>query len=163
MLYDENYWMQKAIALAEQAAQHNEVPVGAIVVLNDEIIGQGFNQPIRSCDPTAHAEIIALRDAAKNIGNYRLVGATLYVTLEPCTMCVGAMIHGRIDRLVFGAVEPKSGAVLSQSKLLSAPYFNHEISVESGILAEECGTLLSDFFSRRRREKADMKNKQANK
>jgi tRNA(adenine34) deaminase len=129
------------------------VPVGAVIVANDEIIGEGFNQPITASDPTAHAEIVALRDAAKKINNYRLVGASLYVTLEPCTMCVGALVHARIQRLIFATTEPKSGAVMSRSQLLSADYFNHKIDVTGGVLAQECQHQLSAFFQKRREEK----------
>ena len=149
----DEFWMQKAIALASQAEALGEVPVGAVIVANDEIIGEGFNQPITANDPTAHAEIIALRDAAKKINNYRLVNASLYVTLEPCTMCVGALIHARIQRLIFATTEPKSGAVVSRSQLLSADYFNHKIDITSGILAQECQHQLSTFFQKRREEK----------
>jgi tRNA(adenine34) deaminase len=123
-----------------------EVPVGAIIVLNNEIIGEGFNCPISTCDPTAHAEIVALRQAAQKLNNYRLPGVTLYVTLEPCTMCVGAMLHARIERLVFGALDPKTGAVVSAFKLLDEEKLNHKIQYQNGILATECGKILSDFF-----------------
>lgn len=149
----DEYWMQRAIELASQAEALGEVPVGAVIVANDEIIGEGFNQPITANDPTAHAEIVALRDAAKKINNYRLVGASLYVTLEPCTMCVGALIHARIQRLIFATTEPKSGAVVSRSQLLSADYFNHSIDVTGGVLAQECQHQLSGFFQKRREEK----------
>lgn len=149
----DEFWMRRAIELATQAEALGEVPVGAVIVVNDEIIGEGFNQPITANDPTAHAEIVALRDAAKKINNYRLVGSSLYVTLEPCTMCVGALIHARIQRLVFATAEPKSGAVVSRSQLLSADYFNHKIDVASGVLAQECQHQLSVFFQRRREEK----------
>lgn len=149
----DEFWMQKAIALASQAEALGEVPVGAVIVCDSEIIGEGFNQPITANDPTAHAEIVALRDAAKKINNYRLVGASLYVTLEPCTMCVGALIHARIQRLIFATTEPKSGAVVSRSQLLSADYFNHRIDVTAGVLAQECQHQLSGFFQKRREEK----------
>jgi tRNA(adenine34) deaminase len=149
----DEFWMRRAIELASQAEALGEVPVGAVIVANDEIIGEGFNQPITANDPTGHAEIVALRDAAKKINNYRLVGASLYVTLEPCTMCVGALIHARIQRLIFATTEPKSGAVVSRSQLLSADYFNHKIDVTGGVLAQECQHQLSGFFQKRRGEK----------
>jgi tRNA(adenine34) deaminase len=148
---DENY-MRRAIELAGQGEQLGEIPVGAVIVCGDEIIGEGFNQPISSHDPTAHAEVVALRAAANRIKNYRLVDSTLYVTLEPCTMCVGALIHARIARLVFGTTEPKAGAVVSQSQLLDASYFNRRMRMQAGVLAEACQHQLSDFFRRRRAE-----------
>ncbi len=148
---DEKY-MRRAIELAGQGEQLGEIPVGAVIVCGDEIIGEGFNQPISSHDPTAHAEVIALRAAANRIQNYRLVDSTLYVTLEPCTMCVGALIHARIARLVFGTAESKAGAVVSQSQLLDASYFNHRMSMQGGVLAEACQHQLSDFFRRRREQ-----------
>jgi tRNA(adenine34) deaminase len=138
------FFMQRALELAEKAKNANEVPVGAIVVTNNEIIGEGFNCPISSCDPTAHAEIIALRQAAQKLNNYRLPGVILYVTLEPCAMCVGAMLHARIKRLVFGASDPKTGAVVNEKKP------NHKIERQNNILAAECGKILSDFFKARR-------------
>ena len=144
------FFMQHALTLAKKAKSANEVPVGAIVVANNEIIGEGFNCPISSCDPTAHAEIIALRQAAQKLNNYRLPEATLYVTLEPCVMCVGAMLHARIKRLVFGAADTKTGAVVSVFKLLDEKNSNHRIEHQSGILAIECGKILSDFFKSRR-------------
>ncbi|RYY77331.1 MAG: tRNA adenosine(34) deaminase TadA [Gammaproteobacteria bacterium] len=154
--------MRRAIELAGQGEQLGEVPVGAVVVCNDEIIGEGFNKPITSHDPTAHAEIIALRMAAERIQNYRIVESTLYVTLEPCTMCVGALIHARISRLVYGTTEPKAGVVVSQAKLLDSSYFNHRITVNGGVLAEVCQHQLSDFFRRRREELKQQKNNGAN-
>ena len=144
-------WMREALILAEQAANADEVPVGAIVVQNGEIIGRGFNQPIRSCDATAHAEIVAIRSASQFRNNYRLPGTTLYVTIEPCTMCLGAMIHARVDRLVFGATEPRAGAVVSQGSLIEAGYFNHQLSFVDGVLAEECSSLMQSFFRNRRK------------
>jgi len=145
-------WMARALALAEQAAARGEVPVGAVVVLDGREIGAGFNAPISGCDPTAHAEIRALRDAASRVGNYRLSGATLYVTLEPCTMCVGAIVHSRISRLVYGAAEPKAGAVESARNTLEEEHFNWRVDVTGGVLAPECGEVISQFFSRRRAE-----------
>lgn len=150
---DDLHWMQCAYQLADKAAALGEVPVGAVIVRNGVIIGQGFNQPISSCDPTAHAEVVALRDAAANEQNYRLVDSTLYVTLEPCTMCVGALIHARVQRVVFGASEPKAGAMMSRAKLHEADYLNHHIDMKVGVLASECSHQLSAFFERRRAEK----------
>ena len=144
-------WMREALGLAQQAAEADEVPVGAIVVHNGEIIGRGFNQPIRSCDATAHAEIVAIRSASQFRNNYRLPGTTVYVTIEPCTMCLGAMIHARVDRLVFGATEPRAGAVVSQGSLLEAGHFNHQLSFIDGVLAEECSSLMQSFFRNRRK------------
>lgn len=143
------YWLQHAIHLAKLAAEQQEVPVGALVVVNDQIVGKGYNQPIQSNDPTAHAEIVALRQAGRHLGNYRLTDATLYVTLEPCIMCTGAMIHARIKRLVFGAHDPKTGAVVSCCQLHELPS-NHKIPVVAGVLSVECATLLQDFFRARR-------------
>lgn len=150
-------WMERAIALAAKAASENEIPVGAIVVLNDEIIGEGYNAPISLCDPTAHAEIQAIRNACKMMNNYRLPGATLYVTLEPCSMCAGAMIHARIDRVVYAATEPKSGVVESQGQFFNAPFLNHKVNVESGILAETASAQLTQFFQYRRERKKKLK------
>jgi tRNA(adenine34) deaminase len=144
-------FMQTALALAYQAAENGEVPVGAIVVKNGEIIGRGFNQPIGNHDPTAHAEIQAMREAAQHLGNYRLVDCTLYVTLEPCAMCTGAILHARIARLVFGAADPKTGACGSIVNLMTEDKLNHHCQVTSGVLAEECGKCLSDFFKSRRK------------
>ena len=149
---DEQF-MRRALQLAEQAATVGEVPVGALVVANGEVIGEGYNQPISSCDPTGHAEIIAIRKAATALGNYRLSGCDLYVTIEPCTMCVGAMIHGRIGRIVFGAAEPRAGALESQLKLMDSSHFNHSIEWQGGVLAQECGAIISDFFRAKRVKK----------
>lgn len=139
-------WMRKALTVAERATAAGEVPVGAVVVLDDEMIGSGHNAPITLHDPSAHAEIIALRRAAVDCENYRLLGSTLYVTVEPCTMCIGAAIHARIGRLVYGASEPKAGAAM----LLESGKFNHRIEVTSGVLAKECGEILSNFFRGKR-------------
>ena len=147
---NDEVFMRRAIALAQQAALLGEVPVGAVVVQNSEIIGEGYNQPISGCDPTAHAEIIALRAAAKNVSNYRLPGSTLYVTIEPCTMCAGALVHARVARVVYGTVEPKSGVAKSNIALFDAPYFNHRVCCEGGVLQEECAAMMSDFFRSRR-------------
>lgn len=143
-------WMRHALELARQAAQAGEVPVGALVVREGRIIGEGWNRPIGTHDPCAHAEIIALRDAAARVGNYRLPGAVLYVTLEPCTMCAGALVHARISELVFGAREPKAGAVLSQARLLEQPWLNWRVSARGGVLEAECAALLTEFFQARR-------------
>jgi len=149
---EDQFWMNRALQLARQAAKLDEVPVGAVVVLEGKEIGAGFNAPISGCDPTAHAEIRALRDAAARVGNYRLSGATLYVTLEPCTMCVGAIVHGRISRLVYGASEPKAGAVESARNTLDEPHLNWRVEAIGGVLQERCSQIISEFFSRRRRE-----------
>ncbi len=143
-------WMQSALELASRACELGEVPVGAVLVKGGEVIGEGWNRPISSHDPTAHAEIIALRDAATRLNNYRLPGTCLYVTIEPCTMCLGAMIHARVDRIVFGAAEPRAGAVQSQLQLLEAGHFNHRIAWVGGVLAEQCGAMISEFFRVRR-------------
>lgn len=145
--------MAEALKEAIKADQLNEVPVGAVVVLNGEIVGRGFNQPISAQDPTAHAEVMALRDAAKTVQNYRLVEADLYVTIEPCTMCAGAMIHARVRRLIYGAAEPKSGVAQSQQRIFLEPYFNHMIEVIPNVLSEECTQVMQAFFKRRREEK----------
>ncbi|MFT6067678.1 MAG: tRNA(adenine34) deaminase [Methylophilaceae bacterium] len=145
-------YMQQAIALAQQAAEQGEVPVGAIIVKDGAIIGKGSNTPIDTHDPTAHAEIIAMRDAAQRIGNYRLVDCTLYVTLEPCAMCTGAMQHARIARVVYGASDAKTGACGSVVDLMAETKLNHHAVVEGGVLAEECGSLLSTFFKARRQK-----------
>jgi len=144
--------MRQAIALAVSAAEAGEVPVGAVVVLNDAVIGRGLNRPIGSHDPTAHAEIVALRDAAAAVRNYRLTGALLYVTIEPCLMCVGAMIHARIDTVVFGAHEPKAGALESTQRAHEHPALNHRLAVVSGVCAAECSALMRQFFDARRRD-----------
>ena len=142
--------MAAAFTQARTAFAMNEVPIGAVVALDDSIVAEGFNQPICSNDPTAHAEIIALRAAAQSLGNYRLTGATLCVTIEPCAMCVGAMMHARVGTLVYGAREPKTGAVSSTMKLLDDPSWNHRIVVVEGVMAEECRALVQEFFKARR-------------
>ena len=142
--------MQRALAEARQALDAGEVPVGALVVLNGEVIGSGFNQPISTSDPTAHAEIMALRVAAATAGNYRLTGSTLYVTVEPCLMCVGAMVHARVGLVVYGTAEPKAGALLSMTRAHELPGLNHRLQVEGGILEAECRDLLQSFFRERR-------------
>ena len=142
-------FMDEAIQLAERASRMGEVPVGALVVLGDKVIGAAANASIKDSDPTAHAEMLAIKQASSHVGNYRLVGASLYVTIEPCTMCLGAMMHARISRLVFGALEAKSGAVVSND-VMSLGHFNHSIEIASGIREEICGRLMSEFFGRRR-------------
>ncbi|MGH1449573.1 MAG: tRNA adenosine(34) deaminase TadA [Pseudomonadaceae bacterium] len=143
-------FMRLALAEAQLAADLGEVPVGAVLVHQGQVIGKGFNQPISSNDPSAHAEMVALRQAALAQGNYRLPGTTLYVTLEPCTMCAGLLIHSRVSRLVFGASEPRAGAVVSRAQVLDQTWMNHRIEVEGGVLAEECGEVLRAFFKGRR-------------
>lgn len=152
MLTPEDY-MQQAMQLAARAAELGEVPVGAVVVCNGEVIGEGYNQPISGNDPTAHAEIIAIRNAAQKLRNYRLVDCDLYVTIEPCSMCVGAITHARIKKLWFGADEPKSGAVKSGIQLLNAEHLNRQIEWQGGVLAEQCRAQISAFFEMRRKEK----------
>jgi tRNA(adenine34) deaminase len=142
--------MREALALAEEGARDGEVPVGAVVVKDGEIVGRGWNRPISTRDPTAHAEIVALREAAARLGNYRLPGCELYVTLEPCAMCVGAMLHARLARVVFGAADPKTGACGGVVSLASEPRLNHQTAFVGGVLADECGALLRRFFADRR-------------
>ena len=142
--------MRQALQLAERAAELGEVPVGALLVEDGQIIGQGYNQPILGHDPSAHAEIIALRDAASRRQNYRLPNTTLYVTIEPCTMCAGALIHARVGRVVYGALEPKSGVAVSNGCLFEGEHLNHRVTLCGGILADECSALISQFFKQRR-------------
>lgn len=145
-------WMKEALKLAKQGAEREEVPVGAVLVYNQQIIGQGFNEPIGRCDATAHAEIVALREACTRLKNYRLpLKTTLYVTLEPCTMCVGAMIHARVDRLVYAAHEPRAGMVGSQMNLAEQPFYNHHMQVDAGLCREHSSQMLKDFFRQRRK------------
>jgi len=146
---DEDY-MRAAMEQARQAGACEEVPVGAIVVLNGEIVGRGFNQPIGRHDPTAHAEIMALRDAGARLGNYRLPGCELFVTLEPCAMCSGAIMHARIARVVYGARDPKTGVAGSVLDLFAETRLNHHAMIEGGVLGEDCGRMLSSFFAARR-------------
>jgi tRNA(adenine34) deaminase len=150
LLPQDEYWMRQALQLAHRAIEMNEVPVGAVLVLNNELIGAGHNCPISAHDPTAHAEINALRDGSQKMGNYRLLKSTLYVTLEPCLMCAAAIVHARIQRLVYGAYDPKTGAISSQIKSLTLPWLNHSIDVEGGVLADACGQCLKLFFKGRR-------------
>ncbi len=159
MMPDVIYWMQKALVLAEEAAEQNEVPVGAILVRDGLVLGEGSNQPISSCDATAHAEIIALRAAGLAEKNYRLPGTTLYVTIEPCTMCLGALMHARIERIVFGAREPKAGVLESNVEWQSAGFFNHQLSWLGGVCEDQCARLMSDFFARRRTEKKSLRQR----
>ncbi len=142
--------MRAALELGREARRQGEVPVGAIVVLDGVVIGEGFNQPIGTHDPTAHAEIVALRDAAKRIGNYRLIGATVYVTIEPCQMCVGAMVHARIARVVYGTREPKAGAIESAMRAHEHASLNHRLEATGGVLESECRALIQEFFADRR-------------
>ncbi len=142
--------MTQALELAAQGAALGEVPVGAVVVQDGEIVGRGFNCPISGSDPSAHAEMVAIRNAAQAVQNYRLPGSTLYVTLEPCSMCAGLIVHARIARVVFGALEPKAGVVQSQGQFFAQGFLNHRLMVEGGVLAEECGAILSEFFRARR-------------
>lgn len=144
-------WMKHALVLARKAEQAGEVPVGAVIVKDNELIAEGWNQPISSSDATSHAEIIAMREAGKKLDNYRLPDTTVYVTLEPCSMCVGAMIHARVARLVYGTSEPRTGALGGAFNLLEATRHNHLFDVESGVLADECKALLQDFFRQKRK------------
>jgi tRNA(adenine34) deaminase len=143
-------FLREALTLAEEAARLGEVPVGAVVVRDGEVVGRGANRPISSADPTAHAEVVAMREAAARLGNYRLAGCELFVTLEPCAMCVGAMLHARIARVVFGAKDPKTGACGSVVDLPAVGALNHHARFEGGLLSEECGAMLRRFFAERR-------------
>jgi tRNA(adenine34) deaminase len=147
---NDELFMLEALALARQAATVGEVPVGAVIVCDGEIVGRGYNQPIQRHDPTGHAEVMALRNGAAALGNYRLPGCDLYVTLEPCAMCAGAIMQARIRRVVFGAADPKTGAAGSVIDLFAEARLNHHTTVVAGVLGEECGRLLSDFFAARR-------------
>ena len=150
MLNSDENWMRYALQLAQQAALQGEVPVGAVLVQDDNILGEGWNQPISLNDPSAHAEMLAMRTAGQTTANYRLPNTTLYVTLEPCCMCAGAMIHARIARVVFGAYDPKTGAAGSLFSVLNDPRHNHQVQISGGVLAEECAELLRTFFRERR-------------
>lgn len=147
---EDQKWMRAALQLARRAEVEDEVPVGAVLVRDGAVIASGWNHPISGLDPTAHAEVVTLRAAAQALENYRLPDTTLYVTLEPCAMCAGALVHARVARLVFGAADPKAGAAGSVFNLVQAAPLNHRLEVTGGVLAEECGDLLKDFFSRRR-------------
>lgn len=148
--YSDEHWMARALDLAAHGERQEEVPVGAILVRADSVLGTGWNKPVGSHDPSAHAEIVALRAAAETCANYRLPGSTLYVTLEPCLMCVGAILHARVARLVYGASDPKGGAVCSLCRALELPGLNHRVAVSGGVLAEDCGEILRAFFQARR-------------
>ena len=150
MTGNDDYWMRRALDLAERARSEGEVPVGAVLVMEDDCIGEGWNRPISAHDPTAHAEIAALRAGATRLGNYRLPGATLYVTLEPCAMCAGAIILARIKRLVYAAADPRAGAAGSVFNILQSSQLNHRVELASGILEKEAATLLQTFFRERR-------------
>lgn len=151
---DEGF-MREALALAEQGAALGEVPVGAVLVLDGEVVGRGFNCPISRHDPSAHAEMVAIRDAALRLRNYRLPGSTLYVTLEPCSMCAGLIVHSRIQRVVYGTTEPKAGVVVSRGQFFDQAFLNHRVLVEGGLLAEQCSEMLSQFFRQRRQNGRD--------
>lgn len=148
-------FMQEALALARSAGCGGEVPVGAVVVRDGEILGRGFNQPLTSHDPTAHAEMVAIREACKRLGNYRIPGAVLYATIEPCTMCAGALVHARIEHLVFGATELRSGAVASTAQVLANPSLNHRVKVTPGVMAAEAEALMREFFEARRHSRTE--------
>ena len=150
MTNNDEFWMRRALALAERARAEGEVPVGAVLVMDDDCIGEGWNHPVSTHDPTAHAEIAALRAGAARLGNYRLPGATLYVTLEPCAMCAGAIILARIKRLVYAAADPRAGAAGSVFNILQSGQLNHRVELASGILEQEAATLLQTFFRERR-------------
>jgi tRNA(adenine34) deaminase len=153
------YWMEYALMLADKAEQLNEVPVGAVLVLDDQAIGEGWNLVINQNDPCAHAEIMALRAGGQTISNYRILDATLYVTLEPCAMCAGAIVHSRVQRVVYGASDSKTGAGGSVFNIMVHPKLNHQVELESGLMAQPCATKISEFFSRRRKEKKAAKEK----
>ena len=157
---DDERFMQKAYELAQKAEQHDEIPVGAVVVYQGKVIGEGFNQSILLNDPSAHAEMIAIRQAGKHLNNYRLLDCTLYVTLEPCPMCAGLLVHSRISRLVFASPDLKTGAAGSTFNLVANEQLNHQIMVTNGIMKEQCSQLLSTFFKRRRNEKKLAKKQQ---
>ena len=151
-------WMQRALRLAEEGRALGEVPVGAVLVQGDDIVGEGFNHPVTSRDPTAHAEIVALRSACKKLGNYRVPGTVLYVSLEPCAMCAGALVHARVGKVIYAAAEPKAGAVDSTQRFFESPQLNHKVQWQSGLMKDEAKALLQDFFKRRREQKRQLKN-----
>ncbi|MFT4808919.1 MAG: tRNA(adenine34) deaminase [Glaciecola sp.] len=153
----DEYWMRYALSLSDNAQQQGEIPVGAVLVKDNKIIGEGWNQSIRLHDPSAHAEMMAIREAGRSLENYRLVDSCLYVTLEPCSMCAGLLVHSRIRRLVFGAADFKTGAVGSLLDLLGDPRMNHRVEVKRGVLAQQCGDKLSAFFKLRREQKKQLK------
>jgi len=150
MEHGDEYWMQQALMLAQKAEQQDEVPVGAVIVKDNQLIAEGWNQPIQSNDPSAHAELTAMRNAGQALSNYRLTDTTLYVTLEPCSMCVGAMIHSRVKRLVFGAYDMRTGATGSAINLIGESFHNHKVEVQGGVLENECREILQSFFKKRR-------------
>lgn len=150
--FSDQYWMEKALEYAKEAEKLNEIPVGAVLVKGNELIGAGYNRSITDNDPSAHAEMIAIRKAGKALQNYRLIDCTLYVTLEPCSMCAGLLVHSRIKRLVFGAFDAKTGSAGSIMNLLQEPKLNHQVELTSGVLADKCGETISAFFKRRRQE-----------
>lgn len=151
-------WMQRALKLAQKAYEFGEVPVGAILIRGEAALGEGWNQPITACDASAHAEVVAIRQAGLAERNYRLPGSTLYVTVEPCTMCVGAIVHARVERVVYGTREPKAGAVESTNRLFEFPAFNHHVEFQGGVLAEACSELISSFFALRRQNQKKLKH-----
>ena len=151
LLRDDSVWMQLALEQARFAERHGEVPVGAVVIRDGEIVGRGFNRNLLDNDPTAHAELVALREAAARVGNHRLLGCTLFCTIEPCVMCAGAMIHARIARLVYGAADPKAGAAGAVLDVINHPRLNHKMQLTAGVLEPECSLLLKEFFAGRRK------------
>ncbi|HYX52460.1 MAG TPA: tRNA adenosine(34) deaminase TadA [Candidatus Limnocylindrales bacterium] len=150
LLLDDASWMALAVEEARAAAREGEVPVGAVVIKDGQVVGRGHNRNLQHNDPTAHAEVLAMRDAAMKLGNHRLLGCTLYATIEPCAMCAGAMVHARLVRLVFGAFDPKAGAAGSVLEVLNHPRLNHKLEITPGVLAEECSALLKRFFAEKR-------------
>ncbi|MEC8444598.1 MAG: tRNA adenosine(34) deaminase TadA [Pseudomonadota bacterium] len=154
---DDDAAMDMALALAERAAANGEVPVGAIVLLDGEVVGEGANAPISSLDPTAHAEVLAIRDAAQRLGNYRLSQATLVVTVEPCSMCAGAIVHSRIARVVYGTTEPKAGVAESAERFFEKPFLNWQVTLQAGVKAEACSSVMTSFFAARRAGKKKLK------
>lgn len=154
---DDQYWMQYALALADKAQQQGEIPVGAVLVKDEQVVGEGWNQSITLNDPSAHAEVMAIRDAGQRVDNYRLIDTTLYVTLEPCPMCAGALVHSRVTRLVFGASDEKTGAAGSVMNIVEHAKLNHQLEVTSGICAQQCSEKISNFFKARREQKKEEK------
>ncbi|MBU1618946.1 MAG: tRNA adenosine(34) deaminase TadA [Gammaproteobacteria bacterium] len=157
---DDLYWMQYALQLADKAEQSGEIPVGAVLVKEGVLLGEGWNQSIQLNDPSAHAEMMAIRQAAEKVGNYRLIDCTLYVTLEPCAMCAGLLVHSRVKRLVFGAKDAKTGAAGSVLDIVKHPVLNHQLDVSDGLLAQQCADKLSEFFRRRRAEQKALKQQE---
>lgn len=160
MINNDEHFMRLALEQAQLAYQQGEVPVGAVVVKDNQVIASGYNQPITTHDPSAHAEVVAIRNAAKALNNYRLIGCTLYVTVEPCTMCTGLLIHSRIQRLVYGTTEPKAGAIHSALQLPQQNFYNHQLQVQGEILAENCSQIISGFFAMRRHQQKQLKKSQ---